>query len=78
MPVRFPLFAHKVNYRNHRKIAIIDGKIGYVGGINVADKYIEGDPELGPWRDTHLKIDGYAVQSLQAVFLADWFFVSKS
>jgi len=77
MPVRFPLFAHKVNYRNHRKIVVIDGKTGYVGGVNVSDKYIDGDPELGPWRDTHLKIEGYAVQSLQAVFLADWYFVSK-
>ena len=77
MPVRFPLFAHKVNYRNHRKIVVIDGKVGYVGGINVADKYIDGDPELGPWRDTHLRIHGYAVQSLQSVFLADWYFVTQ-
>jgi cardiolipin synthase len=77
MPVRIPLFAHKVNYRNHRKIVVIDGKVGYVGGINVADKYIEGDPELGPWRDTHLKIHGHAVQSLQSLFLADWFFVTR-
>ena len=77
MPVRFPSFANKVNYRNHRKIIVIDGLIGFTGGINIADKYIEGDPDLGFWRDTHLKLEGDAVHSLQAVFLTDWYFVSE-
>ena len=77
MPVRFPLVANKINYRNHRKIIVVDGKIGYVGGLNIADRYIEGTLELGPWRDTHLKIEGDAVQSLQSVFITDWYFVSK-
>ena len=77
MPVHFPSFANKVNYRNHRKIIVIDGFIGFTGGINIADKYIEGDPDLGFWRDTHLKLEGDAVHSLQAVFLTDWYFVSE-
>ena len=78
MPVRFPYFTNKINYRNHRKIIVIDGKIGFVGGLNIADRYISGNEELGPWRDTHLKIEGEAVYSLQSVFLLDWYFVSKS
>ncbi len=77
MPVRFPYFTNKINYRNHRKIVVIDGKVGFVGGINIADRYISGDETLGPWRDTHLKIEGEAVYSLQSVFLLDWYFVSK-
>ncbi|MDN5212270.1 cardiolipin synthase [Fulvivirgaceae bacterium BMA12] len=77
MPVRFPFFANKVNYRNHRKVIVIDGLIGFVGGINIADKYIHGDPDLGFWRDTHLKLEGDAVHSLQAVFMTDWYFVSN-
>ena len=78
MPVRFPYFTKKINYRNHRKIIVIDGKLGFVGGMNIADRYISGSEELGPWRDTHLKIEGEAVYSLQSVFLLDWYFVSKS
>lgn len=77
MEVKFPWFTSKVNYRNHRKIVVIDGKIGYVGGVNVADRYIYGSPEIGIWRDTHLKIEGDAVRSLQAIFLIDWYFVSQ-
>jgi cardiolipin synthase len=77
MPVRFPYFTSKINYRNHRKIIVIDGKVGFVGGLNIADRYISGSEELGPWRDTHLKIEGEAVYSLQSVFLLDWYFVSK-
>jgi cardiolipin synthase len=78
MPVRFPLIANKINYRNHRKIIVVDGKVGFVGGLNIADRYLEGTPELGIWRDTHLKIEGDAVQSLQTVFITDWYFVTKS
>ncbi len=77
MPVRFPFFTNKINYRNHRKIIVIDGKVGFVGGLNIADRYISGSEELGPWRDTHLKIEGEAVYSLQSVFLLDWYFVCK-
>lgn len=77
MPVAFPFLTSKINYRNHRKIAVVDGKVGFVGGINVADKYIFGTKKLGSWRDTHLKLTGDAVHSLQTVFLTDWFFLTR-
>lgn len=76
MPVRFPSFSSKINYRNHRKIIVVDGKTGFVGGINIADKYIDGLPFLGPWIDTHLKLEGEAVAALDRVFVSDWDFVS--
>lgn len=76
MPVKFYRFAFKINYRNHRKIVVVDGKIGFVGGLNIADKYISGSAETGFWRDTHLRIEGESVLSLQFVFLTDWYFVS--
>ncbi len=76
MPVRFPYFTSKVNFRNHRKIIVIDGILGYVGGLNIADKYIYGTKKLGAWTDTHLRIEGEAVKSLQTIFSMDWFFVS--
>jgi cardiolipin synthase len=77
MQVRFPRLTSKVNFRNHRKIAIIDGNVGYTGGINFADRYKNGVKEIGPWRDMHIKITGDAVASLQVVFAADWFFVTQ-
>ena len=77
MEVRFPRFTHRVNYRNHRKIAVVDGVLGFTGGINIADRYRKGLENIGPWRDTHLQIEGDAVRSLQAVFAADWYFVSQ-
>ncbi|MCF6332072.1 MAG: cardiolipin synthase [Draconibacterium sp.] len=76
MEVRFPRLTSRVNFRNHRKIAIIDGKIGFTGGINIADRYIEGVKKLGHWRDTHLQIKGDAVACLQVIFAADWYFVT--
>ena len=78
MPVFFPSFAGKMNYRNHRKIVVIDGKIGYLGGINISDNYtneIESNFKMY-WRDTHLKIEGDAVKTLQIQFLMSWDFVS--
>jgi cardiolipin synthase len=77
LPVRFPTLTYKINYRNHRKIVVIDGQTGFVGGLNIADRYLEGNPTYGIWRDTHLQIEGEAVSSLQVVFLIDWFFVSE-
>ena len=77
MKVKFPMFTYHVNYRNHRKIVVIDGKIGYIGGMNIADRYINGT-SWGNWRDTHIRIEGKGVQGLQSVFLIDWFMVSKS
>lgn len=67
----------RVNYRNHRKIVVIDGKIGYVGGFNVGKEYISKDPKFGYWRDTHLKITGQAALSLQIRFALDWNYATK-
>ena len=77
LPVRFPVLTSRINYRNHRKIIIIDGKTAFVGGLNFADRYKNGIPSIGIWRDTHLKIDGEAASSLQIVFLIDWYFVRQ-
>lgn len=77
LKVRFPWLTSKVNYRNHRKILIVDGEVGFMGGINIADRYISGSHEYGIWRDTHLKIEGDAVNSLQTTFLIDWYFVRQ-
>ena len=67
----FGIINLRMNYRNHRKIVVIDGKIGYVGGFNIGDEYL-GKGKLGQWRDTHLRIRGNAVLSLQARFFIDW------
>lgn len=75
MPVRFPAFTSKVNYRNHRKLCVIDGKTGFIGGMNIAKRYITGIGQQA-WRDTHLKITGGAVYAIQRAFLIDWYFVS--
>jgi len=76
MPVYIPKLS-RANYRDHRKIVVIDGKIGFVGGMNVADRYINKNNKI-TWRDTHLKLEGEAVYSLQVVFMLNWYFVSKS
>lgn len=78
LKVRFPLLTSRVNYRNHRKIAIVDGRIGYIGGMNVADRYVKGARWGGPWRDTHIRIEGRGVYGLQSVFLMDWHIASGS
>lgn len=77
MKVRFPMLTSRVNYRNHRKILVVDGETAFVGGLNFADRYLEGIPEIGDWRDTHLKVKGGAATALQIIFMADWYFVSK-
>ena len=77
MKVRFPSLTSRVNYRNHRKIVVIDGQVAFTGGINIADRYLKGIPGIGPWRDTHLKLTGGAATALQIIFMADWYFVSK-
>ena len=71
LPVRLPFFDLRINYRNHRKVVVIDQRIGYFGGMNVAQYYTQGN-ELGQWRDTHFRIEGSAVAGLQRVFLVDW------
>jgi len=77
MPVRFPAFTSKVNYRNHRKLCVIDGKVGFIGGMNIAKRYVKGTGKQ-PWRDTHLRIEGGGVYALQRAFLIDWYFVDRT
>jgi cardiolipin synthase len=77
LEVRFPLLTSRVNYRNHRKVVVIDGRVGFVGGMNLADRYMNG-VSWGVWRDTHLRIEGKAVHGLQMAFLMDWYFVDRT
>lgn len=76
LPVTLPFFGSRLNYRNHRKILVVDGKVGFVGGLNIGDEYLGKNKKLGFWRDTHMKIEGEAVYLLQVIFLKDWYFVS--
>lgn len=71
-PSKLPLINPRINNRNHRKIVVIDGKVGYIGGSNVGDEYLGRDPKMGALRDTHLRIEGDAVKSLQLRFMLDW------
>ena len=71
-PSIFPLINPRLNYRNHRKIVVIDGRIGYIGGFNVGDEYLGKNKKFGYWRDTHLRIEGSAVHPIQTRFLLDW------
>lgn len=77
LPVVLPFITSKVNYRNHRKIVVVDGKVAFMGGLNIGDEYLGKDPQLGFWRDTHLQVYGDAVYVLQAIFFMDWAFVKK-
>lgn len=70
-------FAFRLNWRNHRKIVVIDGKVGYVGGMNIANRYVVGDKKWSAWRDTHLRISGEAVAALQYSFAIDWNFTTR-
>lgn len=86
MPVKFPAFTRKVNYRNHRKICVIDGRVGFIGGMNIALRYVKGIANKRkhtgnkqiPWRDTHLRLTGNIVYGLQRTFLVDWYFVDHT
>lgn len=71
-PSRFPKISLRINFRNHRKLAIIDGKIGYVGGFNIGDEYLGKSEKFGYWRDTHLRVMGDAVKMMQMRFILDW------
>ena len=73
LPVRFPSFTSKVNYRNHRKIIVIDGRVGYIGGMNIARRYVSTQ-----WRDTMLRVQGGVIYALQRAFLVDWYFVDHT
>ena len=76
MPVRFPFLTRRINYRNHRKLCIVDGVVGYIGGMNIAQRYIDGTGEQ-PWHDLHARVMGGAVQAMQHVFEEDWYFSTK-
>ncbi|WP_312086828.1 cardiolipin synthase, partial [Exiguobacterium sp.] len=75
-PVVLPFISSKSNYRNHRKIVVIDGTVAFTGGINVGDEYIGRDQHFGFWRDTHLLVRGEAVSELQLIFLQDWYYMT--
>ncbi|MFK7691574.1 cardiolipin synthase [Paenibacillus sp. HJGM_3] len=77
-PSRIPYLNLRVNYRNHRKVVVIDGKIGYIGGFNVGNEYIGLSKKFGFWRDTHLRLRGNSVHSLQALFIRDWNLASQT
>ncbi|WP_379155849.1 cardiolipin synthase [Paenibacillus sp. sgz5001063] len=72
LPPLTSLLDRRFNFRNHRKIIVVDGRVGFTGGMNVGDDYLGKDPKMGYWRDTHLRLEGDAVYSLQYVFLKDW------
>ncbi|MCR5130538.1 MAG: cardiolipin synthase [Prevotella sp.] len=85
MPVHFPAFTSKINYRNHRKLVVIDGREAFVGGMNIAMRYVKGTTkkkkgkkEHTPWRDTQLCVVGGAVYGVQRAFLIDWYFVDRT
>lgn len=73
--VSFPQLGTRVNWRNHRKLCIIDGHIGYLGGMNIADRYIDGGKKFSSWRDTHVRVTGPVVAALQRSFAVDWSFM---
>jgi cardiolipin synthase A/B len=76
-PVRMPFLNSKFNFRNHRKIIVIDGNVGFVGGLNIGDEYLGRDKHIGFWRDTHLMLKGEAVRTLQLIFLQDWYYMTN-
>ena len=77
LKVYFPILGNRVNYRNHRKVVVVDGCVGFVGGCNIADRYVQG-VEWGAWRDVMLKVCGNGVHGLQTSFLIDWYFANGS
>ncbi|WP_077403085.1 cardiolipin synthase [Cellulophaga omnivescoria] len=77
MPIKFGNLLYTLNYRNHRKIIVIDGKVGFTGGVNVTDKYIKPISNVGIWKDIHLKLEGPIVNSLHRVFIKDFYFASN-
>lgn len=75
--VNFPQLANRLNWRNHRKMVIIDNKVGYIGGMNIADRYDTGTKGAQPWRDTHLRVEGDIVESLIFSFIVDWNYLKQ-
>jgi len=77
LPVRFPTLTRKANYRNHRKIVVIDGRVGFIGGMNIALRYVKGQGRQA-WRDTVMRVEGGVVSAMQGAFLLDWYFVRRA
>lgn len=75
IPVRFPAMGIRINWRNHRKLCVIDGCVGYIGGMNVADRYLDGGDKFNMWRDLHLRVEGPVVASFESLFISDWNFL---
>jgi len=75
--VTFPQLGTRINWRNHRKLCVIDGAIGYLGGMNIADRYIDGGRKFASWRDTHVRVEGPIVAALQYAFAVDWHFMGQ-
>ena len=75
--VTFPQLANRINWRNHRKIVVIDNEIGYIGGMNIANRYVVGMSDGSAWRDTHFRVRGDIIQSLVYSFAVDWYFLKK-
>ncbi|WP_170006730.1 cardiolipin synthase [Bacillus fonticola] len=76
-PVQLPFLNSKLNFRNHRKIIIVDGKVGFVGGLNIGEEYMGLNKHFGFWRDTHVYVKGEAVRTLQLIFLQDWYYMTN-
>lgn len=76
LPVTLPFLSNHINFRNHRKIIVIDGKVGFVGGLNIGDEYLGRNPYFGFWRDTHMMLEGEGVRTLQLIFLQDWYYMT--
>ncbi|MEI5906536.1 cardiolipin synthase [Bacillus spongiae] len=76
-PVKLAFLNNKFNFRNHRKIIVIDGRVGFMGGLNIGDEYLGRDKHFGFWRDTHLMVKGEAVRTLQLIFLQDWYYMTN-
>jgi cardiolipin synthase len=77
LPFSYGRYLSSLNYRNHRKIIVVDGITAFTGGINVSDKYLKGDDRLGMWHDMHLLLEGPAALQLDDIFRSDWFMVSQ-
>lgn len=75
---RIPIINNKINFRNHRKIVVIDGEVAYCGGINIADRYIHGNEKMKTWHDTHLRIKGDLINDLLNTFISDWYSVTNT
>nr|WP_298869674.1 cardiolipin synthase [uncultured Allomuricauda sp.] len=77
MPIRFGNLLFSLNFRNHRKIVVVDGKVAFTGGVNISDNYIDSDTELGRWKDAHLQLHGPIVHDIHLILLKDYFFASS-